>query len=294
MCLIGFGEVGQTLAHDLHAGGVQLSAWDLQFADPNSGPVRALAQSGVRRADSAADAIAATSLIVCAVTASDCLEAALTCAPLLSQGSYFLDLNSVSPGTKGAAHEAIARGSGRYVEAAVMSPIRPDGIRSPILLGGPHAADFAAIASDLGFSRLSVLSETLGRASATKMCRSVIIKGLEALLTESLLAARRYGVEEPVLDSLDGLVSSTDWRALSSYMIGRSLQHGRRRAAEMQEVSATVREAGIDSWMSEATVLRQQWAAVRQIAHAPDAIGPLLDAVLETLDEDIGLRAVPC
>jgi len=291
VCLIGFGEVGQTLARDLQTREVALSAWDLQFPDPDSQPSHALPGIGLRAATSAADAIGGASVVVSAVTAADCLAAAATAAPLLGAGTYFLDLNSVSPATKVAAASAIARGSGRYVEAAVMSPIQPDGARSPILTGGPHAAAFLAVAQELGFTRMTVVADTIGRASATKMCRSVMIKGVEALLAESLLAARRYGVEEAVLESLGGVLPSKDWRALGSYMIRRSLQHGRRRAAEMREVARTVHEAGITPWMSEAAAARQDWAADRRLPFGPEAIRPLLDAILATIDRETGDRA---
>ena len=78
------------------------------------------------------------------------------------------------------------------------------------------------------------------------MCRSVIVKGLEALLAESLLTARRHGVEEAVLASLPDLFPVGDWRKLARYMISRSLQHGRRRAEEMREAARTVAEAGVE------------------------------------------------
>ena len=291
VCLIGFGEVGQTLARGLRTRGVALSAWDIQFPEPGSLPNHALRGSGVSAATSAADAICGASVVVSAVTAADCLAAAETAAPLLGAGSYFLDLNSVSPATKLAAAAAIARGPGRYVEAAVMSPIQPDGACSPMLAGGPHAAAFLALAQELGFTRMTVVSDTVGRASATKMCRSVMIKGVEALLTESLLAARHYGAQDAVLESLGGLLPAKDWRALASYMIRRSLQHGRRRAAEMREVAQTVREAGIMPWMSEAAAERQDWAADRRLPVAPEAILPLLDAILATIDRETGDRA---
>ncbi|NDY74775.1 NAD(P)-dependent oxidoreductase, partial [Desulfobacter hydrogenophilus] len=103
VCLIGFGEVGQTLAPDLRTRGAALSAWDIKFAEPDSLPNRALPGSGVRAATSAADAMSGASVVVSAVTAADCLAAAETAAPLLGAGSYFLDLNSVSPATKLAA-----------------------------------------------------------------------------------------------------------------------------------------------------------------------------------------------
>lgn len=289
-CLIGFGEVGQTLAADLRERKVLTRTWDILFANPESPPSRALAGSGVSAASSAADAITGAGVVISAVTATDCLAAARTAAPLLEPGAYYLDLNSVSPATKIAAGKAVAAGLGRYVEAAVMSPIDPKGVASPMLVGGPHAAAFLDLARRLGFTGTEIASDTIGRASATKMCRSVMIKGIEALMAESLLAARRYGVEAAVLESLKGLLPSADWPSLAKYMIGRSLQHGARRAAEMREVAITVREAGIDPWMSNAAVERQDWAAAHAAALGHQTLDGMLDAILAAIPRANGAR----
>lgn len=289
ICLIGFGEVGQALGADLRARGAgALSAWDLLFADSASAPSRALANSGVRAGASAADALAGAAVVVSAVTAVECVAAARTAAGGLAPGAFFLDLNSVSPKTKVAASQAIAGVGGRYVEAAVMAPIGPKRCGSPILLGGPEAHPFAPLAAELGFSGATVFSDVIGRASAAKMCRSVMIKGLEALLAESLLAARRYGVEETVLESLHGMLPVDDWRAVSRYMISRSLQHGRRRAAEMREVAITVAEAGIEPLMSTACAERQDWAAAHGAAKDAEPLEALLDAILAGVAEPHG------
>jgi 3-hydroxyisobutyrate dehydrogenase-like beta-hydroxyacid dehydrogenase len=281
ICLIGFGEVGQVLAADLRAsGGNELTAWDLQFGDPASVPSRGIKDSGVRAASSAADALAEATLVICAVTATECIGAATTAAVSIAPGAVFLDLNSVSPMTKTKAAAAITAFGGHYVEAAVMSPIAPARIAAPMLFGGPHARAFLPQARALGFGGASVFSDVIGRASAAKMCRSVIVKGIEALLTESLLAARRYGVEQAVLESLSDTLPVGDWRSLSRYMIARSLQHGRRRAAEMREVAITVREAGVDPWMSSACAERQDWAALRRDASAQVSLSAMLDAIL--------------
>jgi 3-hydroxyisobutyrate dehydrogenase-like beta-hydroxyacid dehydrogenase len=289
VCLLGFGEVGQVLGEDLGARGVRaLSAWDLLFADPSSIPSRGLAGGAVRAGRSAAEALAGATVVISAVTAAECVAAARGAARALAPGAIFLDLNSVSPKTKIEAAQAVTGGDGRYVEAAVMAPIAPKRIASPILLGGPAAADFAPLARELGFSGASVYSEVVGRASAAKMCRSVMIKGIEALLTESLVAARRYGVEDTVLESLHGLLPVGDWRALSRYMISRSLQHGRRRAAEMREVAITVAEAGLDPWMSTACADRQDWAANRAAAQEQQSLDAMLDAILASVAEPPG------
>jgi 3-hydroxyisobutyrate dehydrogenase-like beta-hydroxyacid dehydrogenase len=291
ICLIGLGEVGQRIAADLRsAGQLDLTAWDVQFVDPGSIPSRALRGGGVRAGCDATDALSGATVVISAVTAAECVAAARTASSALASGALYLDLNSVSPRTKAEAAAAVDAAGGRYVEAAVMSPIGPKGIASPILLGGPHAQAFLPVGRRLGFAGAEVFSEVIGRASAAKMCRSVMIKGIEALLTESLLAAHRYGVQDAVLTSLGDLLPLPDWPARSRYMISRSLQHGRRRAAEMREVAITVREAGIEPWMSIACAERQDWAAGHAAAMHSESLETMLATILANLPDRPGAK----
>ncbi|MEZ5728701.1 MAG: DUF1932 domain-containing protein [Burkholderiaceae bacterium] len=285
--LIGFGEVGTTLADDLIAAGRggpgRLSAFDLAFDRPGSqasgaAQTRATA-AGLRVACSHGDAVVGATVIISAVTAAETLAAARRCAESLEAGSWYLDLNSASPGVKQAAAESIEAAGGRYVEAAVMSPIGPKRIACPILAGGPHAAGFESLAHAIGFAGYRVFSDRLGAASATKMCRSVIVKGVEALVSESMLAARHYGVEDVVLASLGDLFPVDDWEKLARYMISRTLEHGTRRAEEMREVARTVTEAGFEPLMSAACVQRQEWAPQHRVALRTETLGEMLDAI---------------
>jgi 3-hydroxyisobutyrate dehydrogenase-like beta-hydroxyacid dehydrogenase len=278
IALIGFGEVGQILAQDL-AGKADLSAWDIAFDRPDSLPSRALAAHEARATTDAPDAVRGAQLVVSAVTAAEDLEAARSVGPGLDPGAWYLDLNSCSPGQKLASAEAVHAAGGRYVEAAVMSPFPPRRSASPMLLGGPHAKDFLKDAEGLGFTGATAFSDKIGQAAATKLCRSVMIKGVEALLMESLLAARRYGVEDTVLASLSDLLPLPDWPATARYMISRSLEHGTRRAEEMREAARTVEEANVDPLMSEAIAQRQDWAAGFCEAHARQDLGRMLDDV---------------
>ena len=283
VCLIGFGEVGQILAEDLAAAGIgDISAYDIQFDNPHSMPSKALATHKVRAAANAADAVREAELILCAVTAASDIKAAQSVVAGLKPGTVYVDFNSASPGMKLKAAEIIDNAGGRYVEAAVMTPIGPKRIASKMLLGGVHAQDFIRRAAPLGF-RGEVFSTELGKASATKMCRSVMIKGIEALLTESMLAARHYGVEHVVLVSLSDLLPVGDWEKLARYMISRSLEHGVRRAEEMREVAETVREAGIAPLMSAATAERQDWAASHKSALDTADLDAMLDSVLNDI-----------
>jgi len=287
ICLLGFGEVGQALATDFQALGItQLTAFDLLFKNSASACTHAALAANVRVAASAAEAAAAADLVVSAVTAAQDVAAARSVVGAMKAGAYFLDVNSVSPGVKMEAGALIDGSSARYVEAAIMSPIAPKGVGSPMLFGGKHAATFLPLAQRLGFSGAQVFSDQIGRASAAKMCRSVMIKGMEALLIESLLSARHYGVESTVIDSLRNLFPGTDWSTLARYMISRSLIHGRRRAEEMREVAQAVSEAGLEPLMSAACAQRQDWAAGFREAASIDELDAMLDAVLSRADAE--------
>ena len=285
IALIGFGEVGRILSEDLTLKGVALSAFDLKFSVPESGPSVAARATGMHRAKSAAEAAAEADLIISAVTAAQTLAAAQSVTAGLRKAAVFLDLNSASPGAKQAAALAIHDAGGRYVEAAVMSPVPPKRIATSMLLGGPHAQAFLADATSLGFEGARFFSVETGKASAAKMCRSVIVKGVEALLLESLLAARRYGVEDTVLNSLDDLFPGPDGSALARYMIGRTLEHGTRRAEEMREAAQTVREAGFQPLMSLATADRQAWAAQFASALLEAELAGMLDMIQTMMKE---------
>lgn len=291
ICLIGLGEVGQTLAEDLTAAGISnLVAYDIKFADPASAPSLAAPKLGVRAAANAVEAAKDVELILCAVTAASDLDAARSVAGGIGKGAFYVDMNSASPGVKQQAAQIIDGAGGRYVEAAVMTPIHPKRIASPTLLGGQHAAEYLERAKPLGIDA-SVASDQVGRASATKMCRSVIIKGLESLLTESMISARHYGVEKEVLASLSDMLPIPDWTKLTRYMISRALEHGVRRAEEMREAAKTVSEAGLTPLMSAACAERQDWSALHKDALSEAELGAMLDHLLRDIADEGAKRA---
>jgi 3-hydroxyisobutyrate dehydrogenase-like beta-hydroxyacid dehydrogenase len=154
-----------------------------------------------------------------------------------------------------------------------MSPVPPHGHRAPMLLGGRVSAKFAELLTPYGM-RLEVISETVGTAAATKMFRSIIVKGLEALMFESVLAAAPYGADERVFASLAESFPGIDWKKLADYMVGRAVLHGERRSHEMEEVSGTLRSLGIDPMMAEATARRQAWAGRLGLSSAFGPDGP--------------------
>lgn len=262
IALVGYGEVGGIFGHALRAAGVaELAAYDKVQDEPSAAPMRErAARDAVALRPSAAAAVRDADLVLCAVTASQALAAAEAAAAGLRTGAYFLDVNSASPATKRRCAMAVADAGGRYVESAVMTSVPPYGIAVPMLLGGVDGPTLLPALAALGFAA-KVASPELGVASAIKMCRSVIVKGMEALVIESFVAARRYGVEDEVLASLAETFPGLDWERQGNYFFSRVIQHGQRRAEEMRESAATMREAGLAPFMASAIADRQQWVA---------------------------------
>jgi 3-hydroxyisobutyrate dehydrogenase-like beta-hydroxyacid dehydrogenase len=261
IALIGYGEVGRILAEDLVPQGHAVTAYDLKLETEAGNLLREhAARTQVALAGSHTAAVIGAELILSAVTASQAVAVAEACAPAVGKGAFFLDFNSASPGAKQRAGAVVDGAGGRYVEGAVMTSIPPYRIKVPLLLGGAHAAALEPVLNQLGFAA-KVASDRLGVASATKMCRSVMIKGLEAMVIESFTTARHYGVEEAVIASLKETFPGVDWEKQAAYFFQRVIEHGRRRSEEVREVAVTVQEAGLTPWSATGTAERQAWVA---------------------------------
>jgi len=255
---IGFGEAGQAIAGGLRDSGLErITAWDILFPEPAGERLESAAAAiGVRCAASAADAVHDADMIVSAVTAASSLEAARSVAPHLSGAPWYLDINSVSPGRKQDTAELLGARA-RYVDVAVVAAIHPARHRTPLLIAGPHAEEVSPLLRELDM-QLAVVGAGTGAAAAIKMIRSVMIKGIEALTLECFLAARRAGVLDEVTASLKNNYPGLDWPKMSEYNLERMASHGERRAAEMEESAATLRELGLDPLMVDSTVKRQR------------------------------------
>jgi 3-hydroxyisobutyrate dehydrogenase-like beta-hydroxyacid dehydrogenase len=271
---LGYGEVGRTFSADLKAAAAWAGAWDLKFADPafTSEATEHAKSHGVHVCNGVADLCARSSMIVSAVTASSTLAVAEAVAEHIRPDCIFFDLNSASPGTKRRAARFVEAAGGRYLEAGVMTSVPPHGIRVPMLLGGPHATALLPVLIGLGMD-VKVASEQLGVASATKMCRSVMIKGLEALVLESYTTARHYGVEDAMIATLQETFPGMDWQQQGSYFFSRVALHGKRRAEEMREAATTVHEAGFSPFMADAIAQKHDWMAAKARAGHFQALG---------------------
>ena len=279
---VGFGEAGFHIARSL---GQPAAAYDINSTTPGLGEKirQRAAESGTRLVETNAKLAQSCQIILSTVTANQAAQAAEQNTPHLGPQHIYADLNSVSPGLKQSIARTIEASGAQFVEIAMMAPVPPYGHRVPMLAGGEAAADFAARMVPLGFN-IEIAAREIGVASATKMFRSIIVKGMEALITECVLGASRYGAESRVFASLSETFPGIDWNKLADYMIGRVVVHGERRAREMEEVAETLRSLHIEPIMAEAIVRRMDWSAQlglkqRLGGEAPKSYREMLDAI---------------
>jgi protocatechuate 4,5-dioxygenase alpha subunit len=228
------------------------------------------------------EALAGAKLVFSVVTADQAHVAARQAAAVIEPGSLYFDCNSCAPGAKRHSAELIEAAGGRYVDVAVMAPVHPTLHKTPLLVSGPHTTAALEALGQLGMNA-ELATGDVGAASSIKLIRSVMVKGLEALVAECLLAGRKAGVDEVVLDSLDITFPGFDWKQRAAYMMERMMVHGVRRAAEMREAALTVDELGLSSDMTRATVEWQQRIGDLHLEAPPADYRARADAVLLAL-----------
>lgn len=260
VAIIGFGEVGRIFAQDLAGADRDVIVYDRLF---NSSK-RKISLDGshsdkIVEAASLQQAFERAELIISVITASSALQFVKEASAFLRRGQIFMDMNSVSPDTKKLIREEVDRTGADFIEAAIMAPVKPLRLKVPILLGGARASQVGNQLQMIGMDATAV-SETIGVASAIKMCRSVMMKGLAALTIESLFAARKYGAEDAVIASFDKTYPGMGWaQGLPDMLVWRAVEHSRRRAAEMREVVETLKAVGMNYRMASSTADLQDW-----------------------------------
>jgi 3-hydroxyisobutyrate dehydrogenase-like beta-hydroxyacid dehydrogenase len=278
---VGFGEAAYHIAKGLRQPGISsICAFDIKVTDQVRQRAR---ETETRLVASNRELAQSCDIIMSAVTANQAAAAADQNAPSLTANHIYADLNSVSPGLKQTIARVIEATGARFAEIAMMAPVPPYNHKVPMLAGGKGAQDFVDQLAPFGISA-EIVSREVGTAAATKMFRSIIVKGIEALITECVLGASRYDADERVFASLAESFPGIQWQKLADYMVGRVVVHGARRAREMEEVAATLREIDIEPIMAEAIVRRMDWsveAGLKQIfgGEAPTSYREVVDAL---------------
>lgn len=247
---IGYGEAAHHISTGLRTTGhLRIGAFDAKVSPALE---QRAADNQVTLFDSLESACQGARFVVCLTSASSALSIAKTVLPLLVAGQTYVDMNSAAPTVKQAIDQLPRAAGVDFCDSAVMGTVPGNNHKVPMLLSGSGAAAFAAAFSPLGM-RLTVLDADAGAASAIKMLKSVVMKGLPQLLLEAFQAGERFGVLDTLVASLGDSLNGKTVEQLANTFTARTLIHAKRRSAEMDDVVTTLEASGVDASMSRAT-----------------------------------------
>ena len=239
VALLGLGEAGSAIARDLVAAGA-----DVRGYDPN-----VTAPDGVAARTDEADAVRDADLVLSVNSSHDAVTALVNALPALRDGTIWADLNTASPGQKADLVEKLAARDVPVVDVALMAPVPGKGIGTPTLASGDGAARFAELLGPLGMP-VEIVGGAPGAAAERKLLRSIVWKGLAAVVLEATAAGEAAGKAQEVRAEILGILAEAD-EALVERMLTGSRTHARRRTHEMEAVGEMLRDLGVPSWMSD-------------------------------------------
>ena len=285
IAFIGYGSLASGLAEGIaSAGEAKLRAYSRPRADLDSAAVmrRRMEAAGVQGRESIESAVAGADIVIAAVPAAAAAEVAAACAHALSNGTLYIDPSPLPPAAKERLSAEMAAAGAEYVDVAVLGTVATDGARVPMLAAGPGAERWAEAGRSLGL-KISVVDAPPGGASTVKLLRSVFMKGRDALILEMLLAARQYGVERAILDSMP---PGEPFEALAERVVCSLALHAERRADELAASAQLVSEAGVEPLATLGGYQRLRWLAeLRLRDHYGTAPPDHLEAVLELVEQ---------
>ncbi|MEE9202629.1 MAG: DUF1932 domain-containing protein [Dehalococcoidia bacterium] len=286
--VIGFGEVGYHISKGLKGAGVgQIVAYNngTRNRPPYTEAFRHKAQSiGVSLAPTLEEMVHNSDLILSTVIPTTSLEVAGEAAPLLTPAHFFVDLNSCSPEAKREGCALVEEKGGHYIDGVIMDNPLAQEHRSNIWACGEGAEEFHQVMGKYSMN-IRVIPGKVGDAALLKMIFSVIAKGAQALLWESLLALHKAGLDPQVYHGLNNWVSQMGLLERADAVIAHSAIHAGRRAGEMEFAADTLLSLGVEPMMARATAQRLAWSAGFNFPDQfPDEFPSGYKAVFEVMD----------
>jgi len=267
VAVLGLGEAGARYAADLLAAGVTVVGHD---------PVARPEIPGLRQADGPVAAVRDAAYVLSLNSASVAAAVAADAAPGLRPGVVFADLNTGSPEVKRRVAETVEPTGAAFVDVAVLAPVPREGLRTPLALAGSGRANFTRFLAAFGVP-VEDAGPQPGAAAARKLLRSVFMKGIAAVMLESLEMGASAGQEEWVREQIVTELTAAD-RAFVDRLVEGTPRHARRRLAEMRAVADYAADLGADHDITRATIARlERLAADPLTADPPTADPPTAD-----------------
>ncbi len=258
----GLGEAGRLIADDL----VKLNRTDIEVHGYD--PADIVAPIGLHRHDNPADAVTRADFVFALTASSDSIVALQQALNVIPANAVYADFSSSSPGLKKQLADIASARDVPFCDVALLAMVPGNGLATPAMVSGKAAARFAACLQKLGMP-VTQMSDVPGDAAQHKLLRSVMMKGLAAVVIESMQAAQAAGCSEWLWKNICEEISNADHTMLERLVKGTG-QHARRRLQEMKASSEMLTELGINPVMTTSTIKSLQNVLDGEVPKVPD------------------------
>lgn len=250
---IGFGEVGYTFSKAMNEAGAEVTVYDVLLDDPNKADdIRERITETGSKVGTLEEVVKNNNYILSTVITQAAKNVAQTVAPMLKPGQIYVDLNSTCPSVKVEIGRIIAATGADFVEGAILGAVGATGVETRIFTAGEKRQEIADLFNRMGMN-VQPYSVEIGKASTFKMLRSIFSKGVEVLLLEMLVAAKRADIDKDLWEDITRFMSSKPFDKIGdNWMRSHAVAH-ERRYYEMLQVVETMKELNIEPVMSERT-----------------------------------------
>ncbi|WP_424467051.1 NAD(P)-binding domain-containing protein [Pseudoclavibacter helvolus] len=259
--LMGLGEAGAIYARGLRDAGFEVRAYD---------PFTQLDEAGINQLATVAEAVEGADLIVSLVGARAAQSVADAVFPVAGKSAVFADLNTGSPELKRRLGDAASASGIRFADVAVLAPVPRSGVLTPLMVSGDGAETFAEAMRPTG-AEIESIGGDAGDAAARKLVRSSFMKGLAAVVLESVGAAQAAGCESWLRGQIASELGGDPQQLIDRLITGSKL-HASRRVHEVEDT-------------------REYLASIHQPAWVAEAAGAWLTSLLEEAQQDAANNA---
>lgn len=243
IAILGLGEAGSHFANDLVRLGVKVVGYD-----PN--PIRKLDASIVVKATNI-EAIEGVDIIFSANLSSVSIQIAEELASVLTPNQFFCEMNTSGPEKKRKIAEILKPSGVKVIDLAIMAPVPPKGIFTPLLASGEYAAEFFDKVESLNLDLKVLENSQIGDAATRKLLRSIVYKGIASVVCEAMEAGEAFGMETYIRGQISSLIGGND-EIIDRFVEG-SRTHAVRRMHEMEAVIEMLEAQGIEPIVTRGT-----------------------------------------
>lgn len=287
--LLGYGEAANRLARDFsQAGFKDILAYSRSGAKAQPGdPVHQRAQAaGVKLVKTVGTLAKKSDVIIALTPGKAALPALKKIRKYLRPDHLYIDASSNSAHNMEQA-AALVGDAAKFVDASIMGPVDIMGLKVPFVASGPHAAEFRDRLTPHGMV-INVVGSNPGDASAMKLIRSVLMKGLAMLLLETMEAAQRRNILDAVIEDSSVTFNEIPFQKIIRRYVGGTAVHCERRIHEMKECLELLHDMGSTDRATRATIamLRDmvKMGMPQQFTSEPETIHPVINALIAARD----------